>query len=221
MTIRAKLATAIVVAVTGLALTAGVGIWGMNSLGDKFDDVRAAGEAQALALELKYDITDFNGWQTAYGYDDGASRPIFLSSVATFRKDLATAKEQLTTPAEQKLLGDIEKAFNAFMALDVVAYRALQNGNADEVKRLFLGPEIRNFQSAAEGADKLASLEAARAAATEKAFEDARTDALRLLILASIVAAVLVALLLVTAFDLARAAERTLAESPPPEEPDA
>ena len=219
MTIRAKLATAIVVAVTGLALTAGVGIWGMNSLGDKFDDVRAAGEAQALALELKYDITDFNGWQTAYGYDNGASRPIFLSSVAKFREDLATAKEELTSPAEQKLLRDIEKAFNAFMALDVVAYRALQNGNADEVKRLFLGPEIRNFQRAAEGADQLASLQAAQAAATENAFEDARSDALRLLILASIVAAVLVALLLVTAFDLARAAERTLASSPPPDEP--
>ena len=219
MTIRAKLATAIVVAVTGLALTAGVGIWGMNSLGDKFDDVRAAGEAQALALELKYDITDFNGWQTAYGYDNGASRPIFLSSVAKFREDLATAKEELTSPAEQKLLRDIEKAFNAFMALDVVAYRALQDGNADEVKRLFLGPEIRNFQRAAEGADQLASLEAAQAAETENAFEDARSDALRLLILASIVAAVLVALLLVTAFDLARAAERTLASSPPPDEP--
>ena len=219
MTIRAKLATAIVVAVTGLALTAGVGIWGMNSLGDKFDDVRAAGEAQALALELKYDITDFNGWQTAYGYDNGASRPIFLRSVTRFREDLATAKDELTTPAEQKLLADIEKAFNAFMALDVVAYRALQNGNTEEVKRLFLGPEIRNFQSAADGAEQLANLEAARAASTEKAFEDAQTDALRLLILASIVAAVLVALLLVTAFDLARAAERTLAESPPPEEP--
>jgi hypothetical protein len=219
MTIRAKLATAIVVAVTGLALTAGVGIWGMNSLGEKFDDVRAAGEAQALALELKYDITDFNGWQTAYGYDNGASRPIFISSVATFRKDLASAKDELTTPAEQKLLADIEQAFNAFMALDVVAYRALQNGNTEEVKRLFLGPEIRNFQSAADGAEQLASLEASRAASTEKAFEDAQTDALRLLILASIVAAVLVALLLVTAFDLARAAERTLAESPPPDEP--
>ena len=115
MTIRAKLATAIVVAVAGLALTAGVGIWGMNSLGNKFDDVRAAGEAQALALELKYDITDFNGWQTAYGYDNGASRPIFLSSVARFREDLASAKEELTSPAEQKLLGDIEEAFNAFM----------------------------------------------------------------------------------------------------------
>ena len=219
MTIRAKLATAIVVAVTGLALTAGVGIWGMNSLGDKFDDVREAGEAQALALELKYDITDFNGWQTAYGYDNGASRPIFLRSVARFREDLATAKGELTSPEERKLLGDIEKAFNAFMALDVVAYRALQNGNEEEVKRLFLGPEIRNFQRAAEGAEQLSTLEAGRAASTEKAFEDAQSDALRLLILASIVAAVLVALLLVTALDLARAAERTLASSPPPDEP--
>jgi len=219
MTIRAKLVTAIVVAVAGLALTAGVGIWGMNSLGDKFDDVREAGQAQALALELKYDITDFNGWQTAYGYDNGASRPIFLRSVMAFREDLATAKDELTTPAEQKLLGDIERAFNAFMALDVIAYRALQNGNADEVKRLFLGPEIRNFQQAADGADELATLEAARAAETEKAFDDAQTDALRLLILASIIAAVLVALLLITAWDLARAAERTLASSPPPDEP--
>ena len=220
MTIRAKLATAIVVAVAGLALTAGVGIWGMNRLGDKFDDVRAAGEAQALALELKFGITDFNGWQTAYGYDNGASRPIFLSSVAQFREDLANAKKELTSPAEQKLLADIEKAFNAFMALDVVAYRALQKGNTDEVRRIFLGPEIVNFQRAAKGAEDLAALEAARAAAADKSFEDAQNEALRLLILASIIAAVLVALLLVTALDLARAAERTLAESPP-EEPSA
>ena len=219
MTIRAKLATAIVVAVTGLALTAGVGIWGMNRLGDKFDDVRAAGEAQALALELKFDITDFNGWQTAYGYDNGASRPIFISSVTTFRKDLASAKEELTSPAEQKLLADIETAFNRFMALDVIAYRALQDGRSDEVRRIFLGPEIVNFQRAAKGAEDLAELEAARAATADKSFEDAQNEALRLLILASIIAAVLVALLLVTALDLARAAERTLAEMPPPDEP--
>jgi len=219
MTIRAKLATAIVVAVAGLALTAGVGIWGMNSLGDKFDDVRAAGEAQALALELKYDITDFNGWQTAYGYDNGASRAIFLRSVAGFRKDFAAAEKELTSPAEQKILGEMDDAFKAFMALDVVAYQALQDGKADEVRRLFLGPEIRNFRRAAAAAEDLATLEAARAAETEDAFEDAQNDALRLLILASIIAAVLVALLLVTAFDLARAAERTLAATPPPDEP--
>jgi hypothetical protein len=219
MTIRAKLATAIVVAVAGLALTAGVGIWGMNQLGTKFDDVRDAGEAQALALELKYDITDFNGWQTAYGYDNGASRPIFLRSVTSFREDLKKARGELTSPAEQKLLDDIESAFNRFMALDTIAYRALQNGRSEEVKRLFLGPEIVNFQRAAAGAEKLAALEAARATTTDKAFTDARTDALRLLILSSIIAAILVALLLVTAFDLARAAERTLAAAPPPDEP--
>lgn len=217
MTIRAKLATAIVVAVAGLALTAGVGIWGMNRLGDKFDDVREAGEAQALALELKFAITDFNGWQTAYGYDNGASRPIFLRSVASFREDLAAAKKELKSPAEQKLLADIEDAFNAFMRLDVVAYRALQNGRSDEVRRIFLGPEIVNFQRAAKGAEDLAALEAANAATADKSFEDAQNEALRLLILASIIAAVLVALLLVTALDLARAAERTLAESPPEE----
>ncbi|HEY7003450.1 MAG TPA: hypothetical protein VH281_04160 [Gaiellaceae bacterium] len=217
MTIRAKLVTAIVVAVAGLALTAGVGIWGMSRLGAKFDDVQAAGEAQALALELKYDITDFNGWQTAYGYDNGVSRPIFLRSVARFREDFAKAREKLTGPGEQKLLDDIESAFNRFMALDTVAYRALQNGRSDEVKRLFLGPEIVNFQRAAEGAERLATLEGARATAADKAFKDARSDALRLLIASSIVAAILVALLLVTAFDLARAAERSLASSPPDE----
>jgi hypothetical protein len=219
MTIRAKLVTAIVVAVTGLALTAGVGIWGMNRLGDKFDAVQSAGDARALALELKYDITDFNGWQTAYGYDSGESRPIFLRSVARFRRDLAAARSELTSPAEQKNLDDIEAAFNDFMALDVTAYTALQEGRADAVRRIFLGPEIVNFQRAAAGAERLATFEAARAAATDKAFTDARTDALRFLILASIVAAILVALLLVTAFDLARAAERTLAASPPPDEP--
>lgn len=219
MTIRAKLVAAIVVAVAGLALTAGVGIWGMNRLGTKFDDVRDAGEAQALALELKYDITDFNGWQTAYGYDNGASRPIFLRSVAQFRGDLATARKELTSPAEQQLLDDIESAFNRFMALDTVAYRALQKGRSAQVKRLFLGPEIVNFHRAAAGAEKLATLESERATDAENAFTDARTDALRLLILSSIIAAILVALLLVTAFDLARAAERTLAAEPPPDAP--
>ena len=219
MTIRAKLATAIVVAVAGLALTAGVGIWGMNSLGAKFDDVQEAGEARALALELKYDITDFNGWQTAYGYDNGESRPIFLRSVERFRADIATARKKLTSPAEQTHLDEVDAAFDDFMALDAVAYRALQEGDDEEVRRLFLGPEIGNFQRAAAAAQKLSALEATRAVETDKAFTEARTDALRLLILASIVAAVLVALLLVTAFDLARAAEKTLADSPPPDEP--
>ena len=73
MTIRVKLYTAIAVAVAGLALTAGVGIWAITHLSDRFDTVQEASDAQAVALQLKYDVTDFNGWQTAYGYDNGAA----------------------------------------------------------------------------------------------------------------------------------------------------
>jgi CHASE3 domain sensor protein len=214
MTIRAKLYTALVVGIAGLVLTVGVGIWGMSRLGDRFDRVQEAADAQALALQLKYDVTDFNGWQTAYGYDNGRSRPTFLRSVARFRVDLARAKRELTRPAEQKALADVEAAFNDFMTLDDQAFAALQAGRSDEVKSLFLGPEITNFGRAADAAQRLATYESARAVAEEKGFKDARQDALRLLVIVSVFAAVLIFILLVTAVDLARAAERALGESP-------
>jgi CHASE3 domain sensor protein len=214
VTIRAKLYTALIVAVAGLVLTVGVGIWGMSRLGDRFDRVQQASDAQALALQLKYDVTDFNGWQTAYGYDNGRSRPTFLRSVARFRTDLATAKRELTRPAEQKLLDEVTAAFNDFMDLDRDAFAALQAGDENRVRELFLGPEITNFSRAAAAAQTLASYESRRAAAEERQFKDARRDALRLLIIVSAIAALLVVILLVTANDLARAAERALGTPP-------
>src|SRR5690242_17859786 len=101
MSIRSKLYTAMAVAVAGLAITAGVGIWAITHLSDRFDAVEKAGAARALALELKFDITDLNGWQTAYGYDDGKSRPIFLRSVGRFRVDLTRARMALRRPDER------------------------------------------------------------------------------------------------------------------------
>ena len=56
-----KLYTAIVVVVAGLVLTAGVGIAAMSHLGNRFDAVHGASNARALALQLKFDVTDFNG----------------------------------------------------------------------------------------------------------------------------------------------------------------
>jgi CHASE3 domain sensor protein len=214
VTIRAKLYAALAVTVAGLLVTAGVGIWGMSRLGDRFDEVQRASEAQALALQLKFDVTDFNGWQTAYGYDNGQSRPIFLSSVANFQRTLARARLQLKGPVERSLLDEISAAFSDFMRLDRVAWAALQAGRTAEVRRLFLGPEIANFKRAAAGAQGLAQLEDEHANAEERRFRDARRDALRALIGASIVAALLVAILLVTALDLARLAEQNLASPP-------
>ncbi len=210
MTIRARLYTASVVAVAALALTVGVGIWAMARLADRFDHVQRAADARALALELKFGVTDFNGWQTAYGYDKGRSRPIFLSSVDTFRETLAQARQELTRPEEQALLDRVEAAFDDFMRLDVDAYAALRRGQAAEVRRILLDPEITNFRRAAAAAAELAAAEDAHAAAQERAFSDAREDALRFLIAASVIAALLVVILLVTASDLARRAERTL-----------
>jgi methyl-accepting chemotaxis protein len=218
MTIRSKLYAAIAVTVAGLALTAGVGIWGMNRLSDRFDGVQRAADARALALEVKFAIADFNGWQTAYGYDNGKSRPIFLSSVASFRGTLARAKVELTRPIERSLLEEITAAFGDFMRLDRVAWAELQAGRTAQVRRIFLGPEIANFRRAAAGAQRLAQVEEQRANAEERKFRDARKDALRSLIAASLMAALLVAILLVTALDLARMAERALARPPSPGE---
>jgi CHASE3 domain sensor protein len=215
VTIRAKLYAALAVTVAGLLVTAGVGIWGMSRLGDRFDEVQRASEAQALALQLKFDVTDFNGWQTAYGYDNGQSRPVFLRSVERFRVNLAQARHDLTRPQEQRILDEIESAFDDFMELDNQAFAALQAGRTEEVKRLFLGPELENFDRAATAAQRLAAYEAARVTTQDRDFKDARKDALRLLIAVSAIAALLVVILLITANDLARAAEKTLERRPP------
>ena len=69
---------------------------------------------------------------------------------------------------------------------------------------------IGNFQRAAAATQDLATLEDARASAEQQRFDKARKDALRYLILASILAGVFVAILLATAVDLARSAERAL-----------
>jgi methyl-accepting chemotaxis protein len=218
MTIRSKLYAAIAVTVAGLALTAGAGIWGMNRLSDRFDGVQRAADARALALQVKFAIADFNGWQTAYGYDNGKSRPIFLSSVAGFRETLARARVELKRPVERSLLEEITAAFGDFMRLDRVAWSALQAGRTAQVRRLFLGPEIANFRRAAAGAERLSQVEDKRASAEERKFRDARKNALRSLIGASLIAALLVAILLVTALDLARTAEGALARPPSPED---
>jgi hypothetical protein len=215
VSIRAKLVTAMVVTIAGLAVVVGVSLWGQSRMSDRFDGVQRAADARALALELKFGVTDFNGWQTAYGYDDGKSRPVFLRSVKGFGVTLARAKSELTRPGEQRLLERVESAFDDFMRLDVEAYAALRAGRDAEVKRLLLGPELVNFERAARAAGELAALEDRHASVQERRFEDARDDARRLIVAAAIVAALLVVILLVAASDLARMAERALERQQP------
>ena len=206
MTIRAKLYVAILLTVIGPVITIAVALHGMNRLGDRFDEVQERSDHRALALNLKFGVTDFNGWQTAYGYDDGASRPRFERSVNAFRADFATARQTLTDARERRLLTEIRSRFDDFMALDDVAYSALKRGDAARVKQIFLGPALHLFDAMATRAQELAQYEARGATATEKAFDDTREDSRRGLIAVALGATLVIILLLVTASDIARMA---------------
>jgi hypothetical protein len=206
MTIRAKLYAAIVLTILGPLATTAVALHGMSQMGDRFDEVQERARHEAVALELKFAITDMNGWQTAYGYDNGRSRPIFERSVQTLREDLRRATATFTERRERALLRELKRDFAGFMALDVVAYRALRRGDEERVRDLFLGPEIARFTAMAETADRLATYQASRAAAAERAFDDARDDARKRLITVALGAGIVIVLLLITASDVARMA---------------
>jgi len=197
---------AILLTVLGPVITIAVALHGMGRLGDRFEEVQSRSEQRALALDLKFGVTDFNGWQTAYGYDDGASRPRFERSVRQFRADLNAARNELTDRREARLLNEIRGRFDDFMELDEEAYNALKRGDDARVKEIFLGPELRHFDAMAQRADELARYEARGATVTEKAFDNAREDSRRGLIAVALGAALVIILLLTTASDIARTA---------------
>ena len=212
MTIRARLLAAIVLTVVGPVVTIGVALAAFGSLGDRSDEVREAGDRRAFALELKFAVTDMNGWQTAYGYDGGRSRPTFERSAERTKQLLERAQRELTGARDRALLADLGDAFDAFMELDAQAYEALQAGREGEVRRIFLGPEIRNFQAMARAADGLATEEQRRADTAEREFDDARTTARRELVAVGIGAGIVIILLLMTVQDVVRLALERQAE---------
>jgi hypothetical protein len=206
VTIRAKLYAAMVMTVLGPLITIGVAFAAFQSLSDRFDEVSARSARQALALELKYAVTDVNGWQTAYGYDNGASRPKFERSAQNVRQLLARAQRELTEPRERAMLARLRGSFGEFMRLDAVAYSALRAGREERVRQIFLGPEIRNFEAMAAAAGQLAAEEQRRTAEVQRQFDKRLTDAKKTLVVVGLGAGVLIILLLLTASDIARLA---------------
>ncbi len=207
MTIRAKLYAAIVLTILGPLATTAVALHGMSQLGDSFDEVREAAQDEALAREIKFSVTDMNGWQTAYGYDGGPRfRPRFIAAAQKLERELTTAEETFTGPEEKSLVSELRREFDAFTALDAVAWRELQAGNDAEVKRILLGPELIRFEAAAGSAQGLANLEAERADAADTAFDEDRDEARKRLIAVALGAGMVIILLLVTAQDVARLA---------------
>jgi hypothetical protein len=206
VSIRAKLYAAIALSTIGPVLTTAIALAAMSTLGDRFSDVERSAANLELALNLKFGVTDFNGWQTAYGYDDGASRPRYEASLRAFERDLATARRRFTSGPEKALTDDLTSQLREFVRLDRQAYAALLNDHPEVTKRIFLGPEIRQFETMAATAQRLADQERTRAVAARKGFTDARTDARRKLVAVALGAGIVIVLLLITAQDVARQA---------------
>src|ERR687890_329218 len=99
MTIRAKLYAAIVLTILGPLATTAVALHGMGQMGDRFDEVQDRARHQSIALQLKFAVTDMNGWQTAYGYDNGRSRGRFVAAARETETLLDRARRELTAPS--------------------------------------------------------------------------------------------------------------------------
>jgi hypothetical protein len=206
VTIRAKLAVAIALTVLGPVVTIAVAVAAFATLGDRFDDVRASAGRQSAALELKYAVTDMNGWQTAYGYDGGRSRPRFVAAAEETRRQITRAQDLLRSRRERALLAGLAEAYADFMAIDERAYAALQDGREEVTRRLLLGPEIRHFEAMAEAAGALAAEQQRQAAAAQREFDAAERDAKRQLVFVGLGAGVVIVLLLLTVQDVVRLA---------------
>lgn len=220
MTIRVKLYTAIALTILGPLATTAVALHGMGQMSGSFDTVQARAGDESLARELKFGVTDMNGWQTAYGYDDGRSRPRFVRSASELRANLERAAATLTQPGERPPVGRLKAGFDRFMALDAEAWSALQAGDTGRTKAILLGPELVQFEAMAASAERLASFEAGRAEAANHAFDDARDQARRRMIAVALGAALVIVLLLLTVNDVARMAlegERRSRQRPEPE----
>jgi hypothetical protein len=206
VTIRARLFAAIALTVLGPLVTIGVALAAFGTLGDRFDDVNAAAGNQELALDLKFAVTDMNGWQTAYGYDGGRSRPRFEAAARDTEDLLARARRTFTAPRDRELLEELSGAYDEFTALDERAWAALREGRPAATKRVLLGPELEHFDTMARAADDLAAEQARRAATASTEFDDARDDARRQLVALAIGAGVVIVLLLLTVQDVVRLA---------------
>ena len=150
-----------------------------------------------------------NGWQTAYGYDNGALAAGLRAlggdaSGATCGRAAAT----LTDPRERELLRELRARLRrASWRSTRSPTAALRAGDEERVRDIFLGPGDRALQRDGGDRRRARHLRAPTAPRPrERAFDDARDDARKRLIAVALGAGIVIVLLLVTASDVARMA---------------
>ena len=208
MTIRAKLYAAIALTILGPLLTTVVAIEGRRRWATASTRSGQRADDAALAQEIKFDVTDMNGWQTAYGYaGDGRFRSEFVAARDRLDGNLTTAEEELTERREQDLIAQLRTQFDQFLALDGVAFRALQagrrRGGEADLPRPRAACASRRWPRPPRNWPTTRRIARPR---PTTAFDDDRDQARKRLIAVALGAALVIVLLLVTAQDVVRLA---------------
>ena len=207
MTIRAKLYTAILLTILGPLATTAVALHGMGEMGNSFDEVDARARDEALARELKFGVTDMNGWQTAYGYDNGRSRPRFVRSAAELRRNLEQAANTFTQPRERALLSGLQSGVRPLHGPRRGRLaRALRRATSSGRRRSSSGPSSCTSRRWRRPPNAWPPTRRSLAEDANRAFDDARDEARRRMIAVALGAALVIILLLFTANDVARMA---------------
>src|SRR4051794_22961155 len=120
-----------------LVVVAGVGLWGSSRQESSTKDISHDVSSLQDVSQLKYLAADFNGWQTAYGFDavrspgtpiDDAkgSRKRFLDSTRAFEAELAVAQRSSVAAEDKQDIDAMRTDFDRFMSIDeqvVAGYR--------------------------------------------------------------------------------------------------
>ena len=216
MTIRAKLYAAMAMTVLGPLVTIAVAFAAFNSLSDRFDEVSERSERQALALEIKYAVTDVNGWQTAYGYDDGASRPQFERSAANVRRLLAVGasgddRDARARSCSRRCAPPSGASWRSTSSPTTRCRRGRRRASSASSS----GPRSATSRTMARAAAQLAAEEERRTKQVQRSFDKRLTDAKKALVIVGLGAGVIIILLLLTTWDIARLAlERQAGRDP-------
>ncbi|MFI5915969.1 methyl-accepting chemotaxis protein [Dactylosporangium sp. NPDC051541] len=195
-----------------LGLLAAIAAVGLSAITDQRRATATVSRYQQvtrLAMQVKFRSADFNGWQTAYAFDEArgvagaaadtsASRASFLTSAAAFRTELAALRDGGVSADQQRLVAATLDLFDQFTALDEEIVRDYRAGGAAAVatahQRVAVD-EIRLFNQIAAGIDTLVGgVDQEAAAATSRA-ETASTRAVTIIIVVGIAAVLIGALL--------------------------
>ena len=169
-----------------LMVVVGIGVSGASKQRRAQDRIVKAAEVRRDLLQMKFQVADFNGAQTAYALaivrgeagatnDEVGARKQFLLDVELFRKSHEAFAAHNLTGREAELEDSFHKSFEQFMKNDetiIALFRTGFEGDAHVATEMVLSDEIAVFDSMAKDMDELAGLVSADVARTQKSAED-------------------------------------------------